>query len=497
MSIVVDGRTDAEKLHELLGQAEQQALEYKAALDLTDHETKLNFVKDAVAMGNMGGGYILVGVSDDGHAVAPLGSIDQSRFDPARLNDIFRKYTRPMLTLVSQLHTIGGNDVMLIYVPPTPGPPLPMIADGDYDVPTKGKRYKFRKGDVPVREGAQNVALDYSHWPALLARHDEAIRERTRRDMDVLISRLVGGQQTMNPSLLPLDPGLDETGFAYTLVSHLESSTTYVPIKTFILAAGERALQSDDDDTTALDQLTIIGTHAALYQNEQVYSWVVDQLHKIYLQLTFNDSRKKLAIVDRVYVLGSCLVRLGYWRDVRTLVLQSPAEEFYPSWIREGQVAASRDNLYPADKPGLMISAARQLMVQHPAMRPDLPTIQPEPDDLIGRRDALLNTLCQFDILYCVIVAAESLKEGPGMAEGYPASAAFDQNRINPTVEQLVADHAVRNQLLPHISDSDLSSALDQVWTRVHQEAMKNGGFWFSSLPPRVSDFMDAHPPQR
>ena len=150
VSIVVDGRTDAEKLHELLGQAEQQALEYKAALDLTDHETKLNFVKDAVAMGNMGGGYILVGVSDDGHAVAASGSIDQSRFDPARLNDIFRKYTRPMLTLVSQLHTIGGNEVMLIFVPPTPGPPLPMIADGDYDVPTKGKRYKFRKGDECV-----------------------------------------------------------------------------------------------------------------------------------------------------------------------------------------------------------------------------------------------------------------------------------------------------------------------------------------------------------
>ncbi|MDV7137097.1 AlbA family DNA-binding domain-containing protein [Williamsia muralis] len=496
MSIVVDGRTDAEKLRELLGQAEQQALEYKAALDLTDHETKLNFVKDAVAMGNTGGGYILVGVNDDGHACAPSGSIDQSRFDPARLNDIFRKYTRPIPKLVSQLHPIDGNEVMLVFVPPTSGPPLPMIANGDYNVPKKTKQYKFRKGDVPVREGAQNVALDYSHWPALLARHDEAIRERTRRDIDVLIGRLVGGQQAVNPSLLPLDPGLDEAAFAYTLVSHLESSTTHVPIKTFVLEAGERALRAADEDTTALDQLTIIGTHAALYQNEQVYGWVVDQLHKIYLELKVQDSRKKLAIVDRVYVLGSCLVRLGYWGDVRTLVLQSPADAVYPSWIREGQVAASRDHLYPDDKTGLMISAARQLMVQHPAMRPDLPTIQPVPEDLIGRRDALLNTLCQFDILYCVVVAADSLKEGPGMAEGYPASAAFDQNRVNPMLEQLVTDHEIRNQLLPQISDTDLSSALHQMWERAHQEAMKNGGFWFS-LPPRVVAFMEAHPPQR
>ncbi|WP_031333254.1 helix-turn-helix domain-containing protein [Williamsia sp. D3] len=496
MSIVVDERTDSEKLHELLGQAEQQALEYKASLDLTDRETRLNFVKDAVAMGNMGGGYILVGVGDDGHACASSGSIDQSRFDPARLNDIFRKYTRPMLALVSQLHTIGGNDVMLIFVPPTPGPPLPMIADGDYDVPTKGKRYKFRKGDVLVREGAQNVALDYSHWPALLARHDEAIRERTRRDIDALISRLAAGQQTANPALLPLDPGLDETGFAYTLVSHLVSASTYVPIKTFVLEAGERALHAGDDDTTALDQLTIIGTHASLYQNEQVYGRAVTELHKIYLQLAFDDSRKKLAIVDRVYVLGSCLVRLELWSDVRALVLQSPSGEHYPSWIREGQVAASNAYLYPADKPGLMISAARHLMVQHPAMRPDLPTIQPDPDDFNDRRDALLNALCVFDILYCVIVAAESLKAGPGMAAGYPASAAFDQHRINPTLEQLVTANEVRDQLLPDISDSDLSSALDQVWQRAHRQAMNDGGYWFS-LPPRVVAFMEAHPPQR
>ncbi|MCK5751641.1 MAG: ATP-binding protein [Mycobacterium sp.] len=496
MSIVVDGRTDAEKLRELLQQAEQQSLEYKEALDLTDHETRLNLVKDAVAMGNTGGGYILVGVDDVGDPCAPSGSLDRPRFDPAKLNDIFRRYTRPVPALVSQPHSVGRNEVIVIFVPPTSGPPLPMITDGEYEDAKKRKQYKFRKGDVPVREGAQNVSLEYSHWPALLARHEGAIQERTRRDLDALINRLAGGQQAVTPSLLPIDPGLDETGFAATLVSHFEHSTTYGAIRTFILAAGQRALQFGDDDTTALDQLTIIGTHAALYQNDEVYGWVVDQLHRVYLQLTLNDSRIKLAIVDRVYVLGSCLVRLEKWSDLRKLVLQLPIEEVYPSWIREGQVAASRDFLYPANKPGLMISAARQLMVQHPAMRPDLPFIPGEPEDLIGRRDAMLNTLCQFDILYCVIVAADSLKEGRGMAEGYPASAAFDQSRVNPVLEKIVTDHEVREQLFSEISDTDLSAAIDQTMKSAHQEAMTTGGYW-SKLPQRVVALMDVHPPQQ
>ena len=53
--IVVDGRTDEEKLIELLGTgAEETALDFKATLDLSKKSSKnaLEFVKDAVAMGN-------------------------------------------------------------------------------------------------------------------------------------------------------------------------------------------------------------------------------------------------------------------------------------------------------------------------------------------------------------------------------------------------------------------------------------------------------------
>jgi len=43
--IVPDGRTDPEKLRELLGNPEETHIDLKAKVDLTDNEDKLKFVK--------------------------------------------------------------------------------------------------------------------------------------------------------------------------------------------------------------------------------------------------------------------------------------------------------------------------------------------------------------------------------------------------------------------------------------------------------------------
>lgn len=66
--IVVDGRTDEEKLRELLlAGAECTELEFKETLDLRTKRDELNFIKDAVSMFNhYPGGYFIVGVTDNG-----------------------------------------------------------------------------------------------------------------------------------------------------------------------------------------------------------------------------------------------------------------------------------------------------------------------------------------------------------------------------------------------------------------------------------------------
>ena len=70
--IVVDGRTDKEKLFELLNAGgECDELDFKETLDLSNKLDALDFIKDAVSMCNRyPGGYIIVGADNDGRPSA-------------------------------------------------------------------------------------------------------------------------------------------------------------------------------------------------------------------------------------------------------------------------------------------------------------------------------------------------------------------------------------------------------------------------------------------
>lgn len=159
MAVTVDGRTDIEKLTELLSEPEQQHLEFKESVDLSKNEGKIKFVKDVVSMSNRPpGGYILIGVDDSGNPAAPQGTFDQKTrelFDGARLNDLIRRYTEGPVRVTSQFHTVKGYEVVLIYAPHNEsGLPVPMSSLGQYE--KNGKTVQlFRRGDICIRDGAQ------------------------------------------------------------------------------------------------------------------------------------------------------------------------------------------------------------------------------------------------------------------------------------------------------------------------------------------------------
>jgi len=67
-------------------------------------------------------------------------------------------------------------------------------------------------------------------------------------------------------------------------------------------------------------------------------------------------------------------------------------------------------------------------MVNHPALRPDIGDDEIFPAEELAPDDELLNSLCQFDIAYCFVVAAE----GVGRGRYYPTSAAFNEDRAQP-----------------------------------------------------------------
>lgn len=144
----------------------------KAELDLRAKQDQLNFVKDAVSMSNRPpGGYILVGVSDDGALTLPTGTIaDRARFDGARLGDLIRKYIEGEIHVISQVHEVDGHEIVLIYLPHhRDGLPVPMSKLGQFAGPDSKQVLVFREGDVLVREGAKNTPLRHAHWNDLLS----------------------------------------------------------------------------------------------------------------------------------------------------------------------------------------------------------------------------------------------------------------------------------------------------------------------------------------
>ncbi len=494
--IIVDGRTDREKLVELLRLPEQTHLEFKAELDLTDKHDELNFVKDAVSMSNRPpGGYILVGVNDDGTLALPTGTItDRARFDGARLGDMIRKYIEGEVHAISQIHEVDGHEVVLIHLPHhRDGLPVPMSKLGQFPGPNGKQVVVFREGDVLVREGAKNTPLRHAHWNDLLRLRDQRLREEARAQVDSLIADLAAAMRSggPGPALVPLSLEMADDAFGEAVVSHLEVDSD-IRLRQFLGRAAALVSSNPDEHLAALDKITILAAHAMYFERAAVASKAIDSLFDAYAKFGHGNAAARLDIITRVYVLGSLAVRLRQWAAVHDLALRPypPGGDMYiySSWIRHGQVDASRADLFPKGKGGMMISAARVLMSDQPAMRPDVPDgAVSDPGDL-AHDDALFNSLCQFDILYCLIVAAEGQHHG----SGYAAASAMNQDRADPAFEVVADDPEARAAMFPTSDEREIATAMAQVYTAARGESFGFGGHW-GSLPHGAQQFVSNH----
>jgi hypothetical protein len=221
----------------------------------------------------------------------------------------------------------------------------------------------------------------------------------------------------------------------------------------------------------------------------------IDSLHGAYKNIPVAEADatlKRLATVVRLYAAGSLAVRLGAWGTLRQLVLRpvlSPGYDdyLYSTWIRQGQIEASRANLLENDRrESILISSARKLVADHSAMRPDLGRVPPPGE--VGSNDALLDSLCQFDFVYCMIIAVDGHDHG-GF---YPSSAMLDERRTRAIADAIVSDPAMRAELMPNATDADVAEALVHVYDVISRESRRLTGDWWG-LPPKVRQFVDRH----
>jgi len=497
--IVLDGRNDREKLNELLADGEQTHLDYKETLDLAQSKDKLHIVKDLVSLSNRPcGGYLVIGADDNGTPVVPTGTLDKQKFDGANLGQLVRGYIDGQIHLNSQVYEVDGNEVIVILVGGhSDGLPVPMSKIGQYHDASKGKDVVvFREGEVVLREGAANVTLGHRHWQDLLVEHDRQIKASAMEDSQALIAEVVKqfGRGGSGPSTPPLILGMSAESFADAVLLTFESGST-IRTKRFLEQARQSATSPATDPETvteALDRIAELACLAILYEREQEAQAAIDKLYDIYLQRHQGGTTATSLtdILGRVYAIGSLAVRLRRWGVVNHIV-QKPVRSHvnssyvFASWLRHGQVEGSRQGVFLQGNGGLLISMARNLVSTHPGLRPDVPDEAVTAAENLDHDDNLLNSLCQFDLAYCLITSAE----GDGQARGYPTCAAFHQTRADPLFEIIAREPAVRSELFPESSDEQVAAAMVQVTSMASNESWNFGSFW-SGLPPAAENFV-------
>jgi hypothetical protein len=502
MAVVSDGRTDKEKLTELLNEVEENHLEFKSAIDLDELEDKLKLVKDLVTLSaRPPGGYLLIGVDNGGKPCLPQGTIkDRARFDGARLGDLVRRNIEAQINIRSQIHDDdAGNEIVLVYVENS-GLPVPMSKLGQYPDPNDPKKQivVFRPGDIFVREGAANVPIRQTHWADLLSRHDKQIRDEAAELAQSVMREFIDERRSLPAGDTPKTPllmDMDETTFTNATVSLIEQGND-VRLRQFLrtIKGFVNANSSLDDCERALDKWAVFSAQALEFERADLAKDAIDVLDEAYRQIGIGNeqARRRLAVVIRIYALGSLAIRRKEWEVVNALALRPMASApfdnwIYSSWIRNAQVEASRAGLTQGDRGGYLISAARDLLVNHPAMRPDIDDAVIPPADALPPNDELLNSLCQFDIAYCFIVAAE----GTGNGGAYPYSAAFNEDRAAPIAVKIVDDPDTRRRLFPNSDDASIAAALYDVYETTIRESANNFGARWWAAPQRVIAFIN------
>ncbi len=500
--IVPDGRTDPEKLRELLGNPEETHLDLKAKVDLTNSADKLKFVKDAVTMSNRPpGGYILVGVDDAGNPSMPIGTIaDRSRFDGSRIGALIRGYVEADIHVLAQVQELDGNEIVVIYVQ-NRGLPVPFSKDGEY-VDLNGRPQKlFRKGEIFVREGAENVPIRFAHWHEILSQFALKHRDEGAATAQSVLGQIVSahGVSPAGAFDVPLLLDMDEPTYSRAVVTLLRNGEDILLRQLMrALCSGSRAETLEEFNRTLL-KWTAYCIQCLHSERQDLVADAIANLVAAYndLDIDVDANRRRLSVVEHAYVLGSFAVRLEAWESVTALVLQPVPSEthgdqyMWSSWLRHGQVLASRSNLTDDSRGGAIISAARELMVGHPALRPDLSNAQVPAQDVTSG-DRALNSLCEFDIAYCLIVGTL----GSGHGSAFPSSAAFDEARAKPMAQRIVSSKGIRQRLFPGADDARIAESIDYFYVlAVIQSGNSIGSRWWD-MPQSVAQWVSQHRPE-
>lgn len=505
MVVVVEPILTEEKLRSLLAeQHEQSCLDFKRSLDLAatavGRRDTVELAKDVAAMqSEPTGGYLVVGADDHGAPVPDLTPQLAKHFDEATLRKKLARYLAEPFTVRCAVHQVDGNTVALIYVGPSEYGWCIFRADGDYEDPPGRTVKVFRVGDVFVRHGTSSERWQDADrqrlTEQLLGRRKEAWRVELRHELEAVTQGDLSARRLEELPSSAVTWKLDADGFDQ-LVTELMRRNDDIPLRQLLLRLPADAAQllkdgSTDDLGTLLDRLASVSGLALQFGRHEWLDRSLKALAAIYkLGFDANGYERNspgvvelwIDVVAHVYGLGGLATRLEDWEAVRKLADRgTPGESrrHYGGWLRHALTMGSRANVVTREKTAGLIGRGHNTVRAVSALHPDSTVDE----------DAILDSLCQFDALGCLVVIGERGKIDSG--NFFPSFAGYYSRRTEPVLAQLVSDPVMRRQLFDG-DDRFLADALAAVLRQAGKESFWLGA-WDGIDDPSIIRFIQEH----
>jgi hypothetical protein len=178
---------------------EQSWVDFKREFDPSSAASWCEIVKDIVAMANSGGGFIVIGLENDG--LPSTAKIDAAiALDPATITDKVRKYTGVQLGTFS-LHPgqKAGHDVQVIKIEAVKYP-IVFTNVGSYELPNKKQERAFSVGQVYFRHGAKSEPGTGDDLRLFVDREVSQIREEWLGNVRKVVEAPAGSTVTVAPA---------------------------------------------------------------------------------------------------------------------------------------------------------------------------------------------------------------------------------------------------------------------------------------------------------
>lgn len=194
-----------ERVKELLTLGRESAkLDFKRKFDPRQPREKLEITKDLVAMANTAGGYVIVGVENDG-SVAGMSEVEIARLDEATIRGQVESYIGTSLDLFVDTPVYEGRHLGIITILRSSQAPVVFQKDGQYPAQNGKSKAVFDHGDVFVRHGSRSERWNQNDVQAILARAVERERERWLASVLPDVRRLITSALASEAAAPPLD----------------------------------------------------------------------------------------------------------------------------------------------------------------------------------------------------------------------------------------------------------------------------------------------------